>query len=53
MGVTLTQKLAQLPADRRAKVEARAAELIAEEMTLRGLRRVALDAKLTSPREGP
>ena len=42
MAESLEDKLAQLPSDRRAKVEARAAELIAEEMTLRDLRR-ALD----------
>lgn len=38
MAVTLRDKLARLPDDRRGKVEARAAELIAEEMTLRDLR---------------
>jgi transcriptional regulator with XRE-family HTH domain len=42
MAVSLEDKLARLPGDRRAKVDARAAELIAEEMTLRDLRR-ALD----------
>ena len=42
MAVTLRDKLARLPEERRAKVEARAAELVAEEMTLRDLRR-ALD----------
>lgn len=42
MPSSLADKLAQLPADRRARVEARAAELIAEEMTLRDLRH-ALD----------
>lgn len=42
MAVSLEEKLARLPAERRAKVDARAAELIAEEMTLRDLRR-ALD----------
>jgi transcriptional regulator with XRE-family HTH domain len=39
MAVSLEDKLARLPGERRAKVDARAAELIAEEMTLRGLRR--------------
>jgi DNA-binding XRE family transcriptional regulator len=39
MAVSLEGKLAQLPKERRAKVDARAAELIAEEMTLRDLRR--------------
>ena len=42
MAVSLEDKLARLPAERRAKVDAHAAELIAEEMTLRDLRR-ALD----------
>jgi DNA-binding XRE family transcriptional regulator len=42
MAARLEDKLARLPRDRRAKVDARAAELIAEEMTLRDLRR-ALD----------
>ncbi|MGH7213115.1 MAG: helix-turn-helix domain-containing protein [Acetobacteraceae bacterium] len=39
MGVKLNQMLDDLPAERRAKVEARAATLIAEEMSLRDLRR--------------
>ena len=39
MAVTLRDNLAQLPEGRRARAEARAAELIAEEMTLRDLRR--------------
>ncbi len=34
---TLAEKIKQLPADRRRKVEARAAELMAEEMSLRDL----------------
>jgi DNA-binding XRE family transcriptional regulator len=42
MAASLEDKLARLRGDRRAKVDARAAELIAEEMTLRDLRR-ALD----------
>lgn len=42
MAASLEDKLARLAGDRRAKVDARAAELIAEEMTLRDLRR-ALD----------
>lgn len=42
MVVSLEDKRAQLPEARRAKVDGRAAELIAEEMTLRDLRR-ALD----------
>jgi len=40
--VSLEDKVARLSGDRRVKVDARAAELIAEEMTLRDLRR-ALD----------
>lgn len=39
MGVKLNDMLSRLPNDRRAKVEARAAELIAEEMSLRDLRK--------------
>ena len=40
MGTTLKERLRKLPAGRRAKVEARAAELLAEEMSLRDLRKV-------------
>lgn len=36
---TLNQKIAQLPARRRAQVKARAAELIAEELSLQDLRK--------------
>jgi len=39
MGVKLDDMLSRLPNDRRAKIEARAAELIAEEMSLRDLRK--------------
>jgi DNA-binding XRE family transcriptional regulator len=39
MARLLNEKIATLPVARRRKVEARAAELIAEEMTLRDLRR--------------
>jgi hypothetical protein len=39
MAVGLEDKLARLPGERRARVDACAAELIAEEMTLRDLRR--------------
>ena len=39
MARPLNEKIAELPAARREKVEARAAELIAEEMSLRELRR--------------
>lgn len=38
MATTLKDKMKKLPATRRKKVEARAAELIAQEMTLRELR---------------
>jgi DNA-binding transcriptional regulator YiaG len=39
MARTLAEKMQQLPAVRREKVEARAAELVAEEMSLRDLRK--------------
>lgn len=39
MARSLTDKIRQLPSTRRKKVEARAAELIAEEMSLRDLRK--------------
>ncbi len=39
MARTLNQKIAQLPARRRARVKARAAELIAEELSLQDLRK--------------
>jgi len=39
MGKTLEQKLSKLPAARRAKIEKRTATLIAEEQSLRDLRR--------------
>lgn len=39
MSKTLDEKLAKLPAARRAKIEARTAELISEEKSLRDLRR--------------
>jgi DNA-binding XRE family transcriptional regulator len=39
MGRTIGQKIARLPARRRAKVKARASELIAEEMSLQDLRK--------------
>jgi len=35
MDTTLKEKMASLPAKRRKKIEARAAELIAEELSLR------------------
>jgi DNA-binding XRE family transcriptional regulator len=40
MTVSLEQMLATLPAERRARIEQRAAELIAEEMSLREMRRL-------------
>lgn len=39
MGRTLSRKIAQLPAHRRVAVKARAAELIAEELSLQDLRK--------------
>jgi DNA-binding XRE family transcriptional regulator len=39
MGRTLSEDLARLPRERRERIERRAAELIAEEMSLRELRR--------------
>jgi len=47
MGITLKDKMKGLSSERRKKIEARAAELIAEEMTLRELRRAR---KLTQVR---
>ncbi len=47
MTISLEQMLAELPADRRERVEQRAAELIAEELTLREVRRAR---KLTQAR---
>ena len=46
---TLTDKMAELSESRRQKVEARAAELVAEEMSLRDLRRAH---RLTQARVG-
>jgi hypothetical protein len=39
MGKTLTEKLAELPRERRDRIDHRARELIAEEMSLQELRR--------------
>ena len=39
MGKTLKERLSKLPSGRRAKVEARAAELLADEMSLKDLRK--------------
>jgi DNA-binding XRE family transcriptional regulator len=51
MAVSLEDKLARLPQERRAKVDARAAELIAEEMTLRELRRALDRTQVTLARQ--
>ncbi len=47
MGRTINEKLAQLPRERRVKIEARAAELISEELSLQDLRK-ALDLTQTA-----
>jgi len=47
MTISLEEMLAELPADRRERIEQRAAELIAEEMNLREVRRLR---KLTQAR---
>ncbi len=47
MARTLTDKLNSLPADRRKRIESRAAELIDQELTLRELRK-ALDMTQTA-----
>lgn len=47
MTISLEEMLAELPADRRDRIEKRAAELIAEEINLRELRRLR---KLTQTR---
>jgi hypothetical protein len=58
MGRTLDQVMAELPAKRRAKVEARAAGLIAEELSLQDLRKamsktqVSMAKKLRVGQEG-
>jgi hypothetical protein len=51
MALSLENKLARLPGERRAKVDARAAELIAEEMTLRDLRRALERTQVRLARE--
>jgi transcriptional regulator with XRE-family HTH domain len=50
MARTLREVIASLPAERRAKVEARAAELIAEEMSLRDLRKAIGETQTTVAR---
>ena len=58
MTISLEEMLAELPADRRDRIEKRAAELIAEEINLRELRRlrkltqVRLSKKLKIGQEG-
>jgi DNA-binding XRE family transcriptional regulator len=42
MATTLREKLASLPIERRAKIDAKAQQLIAEEMSLRSLRKARL-----------
>jgi Helix-turn-helix domain len=49
MGTTLKQKMDALSAERREKIEARAAELVAEELSLRDLRHAH---RLTQERVG-
>ena len=51
MAVSLEDKLARLPGERRAKVDARADELIAGEMTLRDLRRALERTQVRLARE--
>jgi transcriptional regulator with XRE-family HTH domain len=48
---TLKQRIDRLPKARRAKVEARAAELIAEEMSLRDLRKARRRTQVRVARE--
>jgi hypothetical protein len=42
MATTLREKLASLPIERRERIEAKAQQLIAEEMSLRSLRKARL-----------
>jgi hypothetical protein len=51
MAVNIEEKIARLNAGRRRKVESRAAELIAEEMTLRELRQAKRMAQVRVPKE--
>ena len=51
MAASLEDKLARLPGERRAQVDARAAELIAEEMTLGDLRRALVRTQVHLARE--
>jgi len=43
MGKTLKERLSKLPAGRRAKIDARADELLADEMSLKDLRKAPPD----------
>jgi hypothetical protein len=49
MGVKLGEMMDRLPDDRRRRVEARSAELITEEMSLRDLRKAMGQTKLRWP----
>lgn len=51
MGVPLEEMMARLPEDRRRRVEARAAELVAEEMSLRALRKAMGKTQATVARK--
>jgi hypothetical protein len=51
MGRTLDQVLAKLPAARRAKVEARVAEIIAEEKSLQDLRKAMNKTQIAMARK--
>lgn len=51
MGVPLEEMMARLPKDRRRRVEARAAELVAEEMSLRALRKAMGKTQATVARK--
>ena len=51
MATALNDKLKSLPAKRRKKVEARAAELIAEELSLRDLRKALAKTQIALAKE--
>jgi transcriptional regulator with XRE-family HTH domain len=51
MGVPLEEMMARLPEDRRRRVAARAAELVAEEMSLRALRKAMGKTQATVARK--
>lgn len=50
MATTLRDKLDRLPPERRARIDARAAELVSEETTLAGLRKAARETQDTLAR---